>query len=795
MKIRRQLLCDRSGVSVLVEYILIIGILALLMAFIVPQLNTLMSRMPTANAMKNQFQDVASEISAQITDMLLISPKNGVVKSRVYMPASVGKKTYGVTLENGKLVVESSLWKQEVNLGKSTLGFLTKGRTFSSEFTHEIVLNSSIHILPTAVAVVYPTEAAVGENVTLDMTHSYGEGTLYYRWIISSSSGTVTILPQNSQNSWKEYNPVNPETGIMTWKFSAPGNYTVKLEVKDSLGYVSSDSVEVNVTSNPQPELYVNKYVVPSTITPGQSSTVNIFLFGNGINQTSLNITVIHTIDASGSMNWPTPLSSTAGNVTSSPAIVRFNINNSNYDYLIFVTTSDFDSFYNEYGVRPISLYVKSPNQNYFVQASDVWLNGSQYGYGYVITNPDTGTWYLAINDLNPKSDETVSVQVYSGRYFVSWFEIYGTVYSTSVVARKTYNAYGITVPEEATKLYVQLIPVQSTSLYLWLKDNFTGTYYVSSANSWINITNPSAGYTAYVVPSLPPDTTAGYYLNSYIPKIDAAKIAAKTFNGMLRKYDYVGVVKFNDYYATYVVNPPTNDTDLVNRSIDTITADGATPMASGLSYAINELDSFGNSKNSPAVDVIILLSDGNPNIDLAGHYNVRQAISDAIYEAEIAKSKGYIIYTIGYGTDANATLLRQIAEITGGKFYFAASAQELKEIYKSIARDVFTKVAENVTVTDVIPPGVEVLSTTGNVTKTANGTVVSWTLPVVRINQSWTGSITITTTRTGVVLTDVVNVSNVTYFDVVNSRTVTVPLPVKELNVTVTKSASFELK
>ncbi len=793
MKIRRRLLCDRKGVSVLVEYILIIGILALLMTFIVPQLNTLMSRMPTANAMKNQFQDVASEISAQITDMLLVSPKNGIVKSRVYMPASVGRETYDVKLENGKLVVKSNLWTQKVDLGKSTLGFLTKGRTFSSELTHEIVLNSSIHILPTAVAIVYPTEAAVGENVTLDMTHSYGEGTLYYRWIISSSSGTITVLPQNS---WKEYNPVNPETGITSWKFNAPGNYTVKLEVKDSLGYVSSDSVEVNVTSNPQPKLYVNKYVVPSTITPGQSSTINIFLFGNGINQTSLNITVIHTIDASGSMNEVTPLSSTTGNVTSSPTIVKININNSNYDYLIFVTTNDFDSFYWDYGIRPVSLYVKSPDQNYFVQASDVWSNGSQDGYGYLITNPNTGTWYLAINDLNPKSDETVSIQVYSGRYFIRWFEIYGTVYSTSVVAHKTYSSYGINVPEEATEFDVQLIPVQTpASLYLWLKDNSTGTYYINSSNYWINITSPSAGYTAYVVPSMPPDTTTGYYLNTYIPKIDAAKIAAKTFNGMLRKYDYVGVVKFNDYYATYVVNPPTNDTDSVNNSIDLITADGYTPMASGLSYAINELDSFNNSKNSPAVDVIILLSDGNPNIDLAGHYNVRQAISDTIKEAEIAKSKGYIIYTIGYGTDANVTLLQQIAEITGGKFYFAASAQELKNIYQSIAKDVFTKVAENVTVTDVIPSGVEVLSTTGNVTKTAKGTVVSWTLPVVRINQSWTGSITITTTRTGVVLTDVVNVSNVTYFDVVNSKQVTVPLPVKELNVTVTKSASFELK
>ncbi len=790
MRTSRQLSSDSKAVSVMVEYILIVGILALVMAFLVPQLSTLMSRLPTTNAMSNQFQDVASEISAQLTDMLLIAPKNGVVKSKVYMPLSIGKYTYSVEVSNGQLTVHSNVWTQKVDLGNSMLGFITKGRTFSSQPTHELVLNSSVHILPTAVAIVYPTEALVNENVTFDMTHSYGQGTLYYRWIFGDGKST----------DWIKYDPLNPDTGIVHHSYSSAGNYTVTLEVKDSLGYISTDSVSVNVTEKPEVGLYVNKYVVPATITPGSTSTINIFLFGNGINQTSLNITVIHTIDASGSMNEFTPLYSFTGNVTSKSAVVEFTINDSNYDYLVFATTSDFDSFYYQYGVRPISMFVAPPNGNY-VQASDVWTYNYQDGYGYVITNPQTGTWRVALNDLKPWSSESVSIYVFKGRYRGSYFDVYDTIYSNTVTAYEVYRAYGIKVPEDATALGVQLVPAQTpTNLYLWLKDNVTGEYYLSVADSnsvgWINITNPSSGYTAYIVPSLPPDSTSGFYLNTYIPKIDAAKMAAKTFDAFLRKYDYIGVVKFNWYQATYIVNPPTNDTELVNSSIDSITADGYTPMASGISYAISELDSFNNSKNSPAVDVIILLSDGNPNINLAGYYNVRQAIEDAIKEAYVAKDHGYIIYTIGYGTDANVTLLKQIASITGGEFYFAANAQELKDIYRAIARDVLTKAAENVTVTDVIPPDINVLSAPGaSITKTANGTAVSWSIPVIRINQSWFGTITITTSKTGEVVTDVVNVSNVTYYNVVESRVVTVPLPVRKLNVTITKSASFELK
>ncbi len=791
MKIRKLLsaefspefISDNSGVSVLVEYILLIGILSLVLAFTVPQLNSLMSKLPTQNAMSNQFQDVASEISAKLTDMLIIAPKNGTVKSKVYMPVSVGKHTYSVEVSNGELTVKSSLWTQKVELGESTLGFITKGRTFSSKFSHEIVLNSSIHVLPTAVAIVYPTEAIVNEKVTFDMTHSYGEGTLYYRW--DFGDGNVT--------SWIEYDPTNPATGVMYHRYSSPGNYTVKLEVKDSLGYISSAVVHVNVTEIPEASLYVQKFVVPAYITPGGTSKINIFLFGNGINQTSRNITVIHTIDTSGSMNEYTPLSTNQGSIYSSPVTVSYYVPPGTKELDIFVTCPDFDIFLLDYGIAPIGVFVKSPGQNYYTQVTTFYLYGIQLGYGYVARYPQPGVWNVSINDLKPWSAETATVYFITTSYNLSTSET-----SNSVTVYPVYNTYTVNVPSEATKLGAEIIPAQSSyNLYLWLRDDVSGKY-IGPSTDWINITNPSSQYTAYIVPNYPYGTSVSYYFNTYIPKLDAAKIAAKTFNGILKKnpYNYIGVVGFSGYSAYYVKNPPTNNTDDVNASIDSLYASGTTPMASGIEYAINELDSFKNSKNSPAIDVIVLLTDGKPNIDLAGDYNPTQAIEDTIYEAYQAKERGYIIYTIGYGTDVNATLLEEIATITGGKYYFAANAQELKSIYLSIAKDILTKVAENVTVSDVIPNGIDVVSTNGAViSRTTNGTLVQWSIPVIRINQSWLGTITITTSKTGVLTTDVVNVSNVTYYSVVKKKIVTIPLPSRKLNVSLTRHASFELR
>ena len=778
---------SESGVSVLVEYILLIGILSLVLAFTVPQLNVLMSKLPTQNAMSNQFQDVASEISAQLTDMLLIAPKSGVVKSKVYMPSSVGKHTYSVEVSNGELVVKSNLWTQKVQLGETMLGFVTKGRTFSSEFTHEITLNSSTHMLPTAVAIVYPTEAAVNEKVTFDMTHSYGEGTLYYRW--DFGDGNVT--------DWVEYDPTNPSTGIVIHRYSSPGNYTIRLEVRDSFGFTSSAVVHVNVTEVPEAELYVQKYVVPSTIAPGGTSEISIFLFGNGINQTSRNVTVIHTIDTSGSMNDYTPLSTYYESISPTPALLNYTVPARTSELFIFVTTPDFESFYLLYKIPPVSVYVKSPSQSYYTQVTSLYAYDGQIGYGYDVYDPQPGTWTVAINDLKPWSQETATV--YFDRInYTSFFYYSENVTTKSVSVNPAYNSYDVSVPSEATKLGVELIPTQTSyDLYLWLKDDVNG-YYLGPYSKWVNISYPSSLYTAFVVPDLPPNTAENYYLKTYIPKIAAAKIAAKTFDGILRKnpYNFIGVVRFGNDYASYVVYPPTNDTDLVNTSIDGLTATGDTPMALGLEYAINELDSFNNSENSPAVDVIVLLTDGIPNVDLAGHYNPPQAIRDTIYEAYQAKDRGYIIYTIGYGTDVNASLLEEIASITGGKYYFAANAQELENIYKSIARDILTKVAENVTISDVVPKEIDVVSADGaRVTKTVNGTLVQWTVPVIRINQSWFGTITVTTTKTGVLTTDVLNVSNVTYYSVVKKKVVTVPLPARELNVSVKRYASFELK
>ena len=176
--------------------------------------------------------------------------------------------------------------------------------------------------------------------------------------------------------------------------------------------------------------------------------------------------------------------------------------------------------------------------------------------------------------------------------------------------------------------------------------------------------------------------------------RIEVAKRAAKAFVGLTQYSDRVGVVNFSGN-ATILLNL-TYDKYLVNQTIDSINAVSAlipytgkgmggkhktlpinysaTNIAAGIEDAIKMLDAYGR-KN--AVKVIILLTDGWRNTG-----------DDPVYWAEVARSRGYLVYTVGIG-GANVNELKEIAEAGGGKYYYAHNGSELVEIYKDIYRDV----------------------------------------------------------------------------------------------------------
>lgn len=167
-------------------------------------------------------------------------------------------------------------------------------------------------------------------------------------------------------------------------------------------------------------------------------------------------------------------------------------------------------------------------------------------------------------------------------------------------------------------------------------------------------------------------------------------KVATEFISG--RPYDRMGLTVFSG--ESFTQCPLTTDhAVLINllRELKSGMIEDGTAIGVGLATAINRI------KDSDAISkVIILLTDG---------VNNRGAI-DPVTAAEIAKTFGIRVYTIGVGTMGEAdypvqtpfgmrfqrmkveideALLGRIAELTGGKYFRATDNSSLMQVYNEI--------------------------------------------------------------------------------------------------------------
>lgn len=172
-----------------------------------------------------------------------------------------------------------------------------------------------------------------------------------------------------------------------------------------------------------------------------------------------------------------------------------------------------------------------------------------------------------------------------------------------------------------------------------------------------------------------------------YVAKEEIKKFVAKRVN------DRIGLVVFSRYSFTQC--PLTVDYDVLLRFVDEIdfgVIEDGTAIGMAIANGVNRLrESDAKSK------IIILLTDGENN---AGEI-------DPITAAGLAAAFNIKIYTIGAGKPGNAMFpvddplfgkryvyqptrineesLREIAKVTGGKYFRARSEKELEDIYSLI--------------------------------------------------------------------------------------------------------------
>ncbi|MCK6583140.1 MAG: VWA domain-containing protein [Anaerolineales bacterium] len=209
--------------------------------------------------------------------------------------------------------------------------------------------------------------------------------------------------------------------------------------------------------------------------------------------------------------------------------------------------------------------------------------------------------------------------------------------------------------------------------------------------------------------------------------RLEVAKDAAQAFVQNHRSGRQIGIVAFAGFAE--LVQPPTTDTRALHSAIENLTTARRTAIGSAILRSIDALaevdDRIAPSDNVSASSgifelppsevelsphIIVLLTDGSSN---AGPFPLTAAAQ--------AVSRGIRVYTIGYGTVNNTspmdcgdsfgdqfgfgwggsqwnqqnfrdfrlqldeTTLKQIADMTGGAYYAATSADELEEVFQNL--------------------------------------------------------------------------------------------------------------
>ncbi len=156
------------------------------------------------------------------------------------------------------------------------------------------------------------------------------------------------------------------------------------------------------------------------------------------------------------------------------------------------------------------------------------------------------------------------------------------------------------------------------------------------------------------------------------LSRFEIAKLIAADFIRK-RESDNVGVVLFGDF--AFIASPITYEKEIVVDMLSYLShgmAGQNTAIGEGMAFGVRAFK-HSNAKSK----IIILLTDGEHN---SGAVSPKDAI-------ELAKEQNIKIYTIAMGNrgEADEALLQKIADESGGEFFYAGSAKELKEVYEKI--------------------------------------------------------------------------------------------------------------
>ncbi|MEQ3553618.1 VWA domain-containing protein [Pseudonocardia nematodicida] len=186
--------------------------------------------------------------------------------------------------------------------------------------------------------------------------------------------------------------------------------------------------------------------------------------------------------------------------------------------------------------------------------------------------------------------------------------------------------------------------------------------------------------------------------------RLAAAQAAAKQFADQLTPGVNLGLVSFAGTAAVLV--SPTTDRTAVKTGVDGLQLAESTATGEAIFTALQSIDTFSrsleggpDSEGAPPPARIVLLSDGTQTVPGPDGENEPRGSFTAAAEAA---HQGIPVSTISFGTsygtielDGGRTpvavddaSMEQIAELSGGRFFTAATESELRAVYSDLSEE-----------------------------------------------------------------------------------------------------------
>ncbi len=198
--------------------------------------------------------------------------------------------------------------------------------------------------------------------------------------------------------------------------------------------------------------------------------------------------------------------------------------------------------------------------------------------------------------------------------------------------------------------------------------------------------------------------------------RLKAAQEAALQILALIPGSTKVGLITFSDYAQVLV--PPTTERQALRDAIAGLRVQQATSVGSAIIEALKALperkellgDRLNISPQQPAIPILPAPAPGTPPVPLppAAIIMFSDGISnlgvDPAVAAALAKDANVRIFGVGVGTTGGSvmqvegqlvlvpfdpTLLQQIAQMTGGRYFDVTNADELRRVSRELGRDI----------------------------------------------------------------------------------------------------------